>query len=121
MAPPSSSNGPPMRMKPAVMPSMNRACSSHSGCSRVPFVRSRCGPATESTTKVELIPNPLFLQITFAHFHFAWYSVAHDDHVYHLKVAAIQLSAHSSGGVAHAGYSNSMASALSEVTCRCGR
>src|SRR5260221_712410 len=32
MAPPSSSNGPPMTMKPAMIPSINRACSSQSGC-----------------------------------------------------------------------------------------
>ena len=35
---------------------MNAACSSQSGCSRVPFDRSRLGPAEETVTNVFFIP-----------------------------------------------------------------
>src|SRR6266702_1807303 len=51
--PPSSTKGPPIKMKPsATSRSINSACSSQKGCSRVPFDKSRFGPAEEIATNV---------------------------------------------------------------------
>src|SRR5436853_7810861 len=54
--PPSSTKGPPIKMEPsATSLSINSACSSQKGCSRVPFDKSRLGPAEEITTNVFFI------------------------------------------------------------------
>src|SRR5438067_7552886 len=54
--PPSSTNGPPINTKPSTTSSsMNTACSSQSGCSRVLFDGSRFGPAEEIATNVFFI------------------------------------------------------------------
>ena len=54
--PPSSTKGPPIKMEPsATSRSINSACSSQKGCSRVPFDKSRFGPAEEITTNVFFI------------------------------------------------------------------
>ena len=54
--PPSSTKGPPIKMKPsATSRSINAACSSQKGCSRVPFEESRFGPAEEIITNVFFI------------------------------------------------------------------
>ena len=54
--PPSSTKGPPIKMKSsATSRSINSACSSQKGCSRVPFDKSRFGPAEEITTNVFFI------------------------------------------------------------------
>src|SRR5437660_11090472 len=51
--PPSSTNGPPIKIKPsATSRSINSACSVQNGCSRVPFDKSRFGPAEEIATNV---------------------------------------------------------------------
>jgi hypothetical protein len=54
--PPSSTKGPPIKIKPsATSRSINSACSSQNGCSRVPFDKSRFGPADEIITNVFFI------------------------------------------------------------------
>src|SRR5437588_408112 len=54
--PPSSTKGPPIKIKPsATSRSINSACSSQNGCSRVVFDKSRFGPAEEITTNVFFI------------------------------------------------------------------
>jgi hypothetical protein len=54
--PPSSTKGPPIKIKPsATSRSINSACSSQKGCSRVPFDKSRFGPAEEIITNAFLI------------------------------------------------------------------
>src|SRR6266852_9659198 len=54
--PPSSTKGPPIKIKPsATSRSINSACSSQKGCSRVPFDKSRFGPAEEIATNVFFI------------------------------------------------------------------
>jgi ketosteroid isomerase-like protein len=54
--PPSSTKGPPIKIKPsATSRSINSACSSQKGCSRVLFDKSRFGPAEEITTNVFFI------------------------------------------------------------------
>jgi hypothetical protein len=54
--PPSSTKGPPIKMEPsATSRSINSACSSQNGCSRVPFDKSRFGPAEEIITNVFFI------------------------------------------------------------------
>src|SRR5437667_10472308 len=54
--PPSSTKGPPIKIKPsATSRSINSACSSQKGCSRVPFDKSRFGPAEEIITNVFFI------------------------------------------------------------------
>ena len=54
--PPSSTKGPPIKIKPsATSLSINSACSSQKGCSRVPFDKSRFGPDEEITTNVFFI------------------------------------------------------------------
>src|SRR5438552_11380710 len=54
--PPSSTKGPPIKIKPsATSRSINSACSSQKGCARVPFDKSRFGPAEEIITNVFFI------------------------------------------------------------------
>jgi len=54
--PPSSTKGPPIKIKPsATSRSINSACSSQKGCSRVAFDKSRLGPAEEITANVFFI------------------------------------------------------------------
>src|SRR4029450_167175 len=54
--PPSSTKGPPIKINPSpTSRSINAACSSQKGCSRVPFDKSRFGPADEIITNVFFI------------------------------------------------------------------
>src|SRR4029453_8646024 len=58
--PPSSTKGPPIKIKPSSTSLwLIAACSFHRGCSRVPFDKSRLAPAEEIATNVFFITSEL--------------------------------------------------------------